>query len=269
MKDYIRQLAGGQRSVLAGRNAAREYLQARILETLQEDGAFLHWAFLGGTALRFLYAIARFSEDLDFSLAAPQDAEEFKRHLLRVKTAFAAESYGVEVKLSRQKTIQSAWVRFPGLLYELGLSPRPAEVISVKVELDTRPPAGAVIETSLVRRHVTLNLSHYDKASLFSGKLHALLARPYLKGRDLYDLFWYLADRTWPEPNITLLQAALVQSGWQGGAVTGQTWRSLLAERLRAADWPAAIRDVAPFLERQGDLDWLTSDNCQRLLAGK
>jgi len=88
---------------------------------------------------------------------------------------------------------------------------------SVKVELDTRPPAGAGFETRRVRRFVLLNLLHYDKASLFAGKLHAVLMRKYTKGRDLFDPAWYLSDPDWPEPNLPLLNNALQQSGWQRG----------------------------------------------------
>ena len=88
--------------------------------------------------------------------------------------------------------------------------------MSIKIEVDTNPPAGAVIATTLVRRHVTIHLCHYDRASLFAGKLHAILSRPWVKWRDLYDLAWYLADPAWPPPNIALLNAALAQTGWTG-----------------------------------------------------
>lgn len=67
-----------------------------------------------------------------------------------------------------------------------------------------------------MRRHVTLRLHHHDRAALLAGKLHALLQRPYTKGRDLYDLIWYLSDSAWPAPNLTLLNAALRQTGWGG-----------------------------------------------------
>jgi hypothetical protein len=91
--------------------------------------------------------------------------------------------------------------------------------LAVKIEVDTHPPQGAGLETSLVRLHVLLNLNHHDKASLLAGKLHDLLQRPYLKGRDLYDLIWYLSARDWPAPNLTLLNNALTQTGWAGPLV--------------------------------------------------
>ena len=79
----------------------------------------------------------------------------------------------------------------------------------------TRLP-GPPLDTTLVRRHVLLNLHHHDRASLLAGKLHAVLQRPFLKGRDLYDLIWYLSDKDWPDPNLVLLNNALNQTGWTG-----------------------------------------------------
>jgi predicted nucleotidyltransferase component of viral defense system len=213
MKEYLRQLAAQADSDLSRACLVREYLQARVLESLQDEGVFLRWAFVGGTALRFLFSIPRFSEDLDFSLITPGDDFDFKSALTEVKRALERESYRIEVKVSEHKTVASAWVRFPGLPHELGLSPHASQTLSIKVELDKNPPAGARIETSVVRRHVTLHLCHYDKASLFAGKLHAVFSRPWTKGRDLYDLVWYLADRSWPAPNLSLLNAALAQTG--------------------------------------------------------
>jgi len=78
-----------------------------------------------------------------------------------------------------------------------------------------RKAANAVLATTVIRRHVVLQLQHHDRASLLAGKLHAILQRPYLKGRDLYDLAWYLSDREWPAPNLEYLNNALLQTGWQ------------------------------------------------------
>jgi hypothetical protein len=155
----------------------REYLQARVLESLRDTGVFLRWAFVGGTALRFLYSIPRFSEDLDFSLIRAGEDAGFRAALTEVKRAFSLEDYRVEINVKDEKTASSAWLRFPGLPYEIGMPPHASQVLSIKVDVDTLPPPGAVVATSIVRRHVTLNLCHYDKASLLAGKLHAVLSR--------------------------------------------------------------------------------------------
>lgn len=162
-------------------------------------------AFQGGTALRFLYALRRYSEDLDFALERPDRGYDFRSYLQRVQGDLQKEGFGLDIKLNDQRVVHSAFVSFSGLLFDLGLSLHRNEKLSVKVEVDTRPPAGAGLETAIVRRHATLQIQHHDKPSLLAGKLHAILQRPYPKGRDIYDLIWYLSDRSWPPPNLVLL----------------------------------------------------------------
>jgi len=259
MKDHLRQIASSAENDLARTRLVREYLQARVLESLQDTGVFLRWAFVGGTALRFLFSIPRFSEDLDFSRINGKEIG-FKPAAAEIKRVFQREGYTIDVKVSEKRTVSSAWVRFPGLPREMGISSPPAQALSIKVELDTNPPSGAHIENSVVRRHVTLNLCHYDKASLLAGKIHAVLSRSWTKGRDLYDLVWYLADRTWPAPNLGLLNAALEQTGWNGPHLTETNWRKRLKNRIESLDWDKARADVKPFLERAQDLDLVTKD---------
>jgi hypothetical protein len=116
---------------------------------------------------------------------------------------------------------------------------------------------------------VTLNICHHDKASLLAGKLHAILNRPWTKGRDLYDLAWYLADRTWPTPNLKLLNAALAQTAWKGAILTATNWRNEIRKRMKTLDWERARADVRPFLERQRDLDLVSEEVLGKLLTGQ
>jgi predicted nucleotidyltransferase component of viral defense system len=274
MKEQIRYLIGKQASSVDAALVIREYLQARILEVLQRSGAFQDWAFLGGTALRFLYRLPRFSEDLDFSrtvASGPTAAVqmEFRKHTDSIRRVLEAETYTVELHLRPENTVQSAFIAFPGLLHELGLSPHREQKLSIKIEVDTNPPAHAVLDRTLVRTHVFLNLQHYDKASLLAGKLHALLSRPYTKGRDVYDLMWYLSDPGWPEPNLRLLEAALVQSGNAVQGTLEGSWRQRIAQRLEAMDWHQVLADVRPFLENSHELELLTRGNLHGLLGSK
>ena len=131
MKDHLRQLASTAKNDLARTCLVREYLQARILESLQDTGTFLRWAFVGGTALRFLFSIPRFSEDLDFSLIDPGKASDFMLAVSEVKRMFDREGYTIDVKVSEKRTVSSAWVRFPGLPHEIGISPYAAQVLSI------------------------------------------------------------------------------------------------------------------------------------------
>jgi predicted nucleotidyltransferase component of viral defense system len=133
--------------------------------------------------------------------------------------------------------------------------------------VDTHPLAGAVLETTLIRRHVTLRLQHHDRASLLAGKLHAIFQRRNIKGRDLYDLLWYLSDPDWPEPNFTLLQNALQQSGWEGKIPSADNWREFICQRLKKTDWKKIVTDIRPFLERTEEIDLLTQENFDRLLG--
>ena len=271
MKDHLRRLIEGAPREEMKERLAREYVQARMLQGFQDDAVFTRWAFVGGTALRFLYSIPRFSEDLDFSaLRPPRDQDSgFRSALLRAKSVFEAEGYEVGVKVKKQPgAVESAFVRFPGLPYEVGLSPHPSQVLSIKVEVDTNPPVGAVTETTLVRRHVTLNLHHHDKASLLAGKMHAVLSRGWTKGRDIYDIIWYLADRDWPPPNLALLNAALSQTGWDGTLpIMEKTWPVVLRDHLLSLNWDKVRADVLPFLEREADVDVLSPRTAERLFS--
>src|SRR5690606_33020869 len=171
------------------------------------------------------------------------------------------ENYQINIRVQDSKIVNSAFIRFPGLLYELGLSSQPNEVIAIKLEIVTNPPAGAVLETSVIRKFVVLQLHHHDKASLLSGKIHAILQRPYLKGRDIYDLFWYLSDPNWPEPNLELLNNALAQTNWTGGVVVKDNWRQLVKDRIHEMNWSVVMDDVKPFVEPSFNLALLSKEN--------
>jgi hypothetical protein len=267
MKDYLASLVRDAPTPAHGRNVVREYLQARLLGALQHAGAMIPLAFHGGTLLRFLYSIPRYSEDLDFALEGDRAQYDFRAFLHAIRSELSAEGYAVGLKVSDQKVVHSAFIRFSGLLYELGLSPHRDEVLSVKFEVDTNPPAGAQLATSVVRRYVMLHLQHHDPPSLLAGKLHAVLQRSYPKGRDIYDLLWYLSDPRWPQPNLVLLNNALQQTGWTGGELTASNWREVMRDCVRQLDWGKVMADVRPFLEPGTDSQLLTRENLLRALG--
>lgn len=266
MKDVLTRLIEEAPSPLSARNVMREYLQARVLACLQREGAMIPLAFHGGTALRFLYSLPRHSEDLDFALEGDPSTYDLDKYARSIKTEFHREAYRVETRSSTDRTVQNAWIRFPGLLYEMGLSGHRDEIFSLKVEVDTIPPKGAGVETTVVRRYVILQLQHHDRPSLLSGKIHAVLQRTFTKGRDLYDLLWYLSDPEWPAPNLTLLNHALLQTGWEGPTLTEQNWRDVLRQRIESLDWGNVREDVAPFIERPEELELLTSETLSSVL---
>ena len=267
MKSDLAQLLKTASDSTQALNWMREYLQARILAELQAKGAMIPLAFHGGTALRFLYQLPRFSEDLDFALERPGRGFDFLRYLEAIKAELTLEGYQVATKYAVEKVVHSAFLSFPGLLFEFGLSPHPDQNFSIKLEVDTHPPQGAGLNTSLIRhRELFLNLQHHDKASLLAGKTHAILQRPYLKGRDIFDLAWYLSDRTWPEPNFQMLNNALAQTGWEGPVLNEKNWKRVLLQHLSTQNIQNAQQDVEPFLARPEDIEYLTWEHLSQLL---
>lgn len=266
MKDHLINLVRESSSPLQGRNLAREYLQARILAALQRSGAMIPLAFHGGTALRFLFGHGRFSEDLDFALEGNRQSYDFRAYLQAIRTELTPEGYQVELKVNDRKSVNSAFVRFPGLLFDLGLSPLRSEGLAIKIEVDTQPPLGAVLATTVLRRFVMLQIQHHDKASLLAGKLHAIVQRSYTKGRDIYDLLWYLSDPDWPEPNLILLNNALSQTNWAFGSLTASNWRGFVEARLNNLTWESVVEDVRPFVETGFDMGLLTRKNLENVL---
>jgi hypothetical protein len=113
---------------------------------------------------------------------------------------------------------------------------------------------------------VLLRIQHHDRASLLAGKLHAILQRPYPKGRDFYDLIWYLSDRAWPAPNLVLLNNALAQTGWTSAPLSETSWVAAVRARLRSVRWEVLAADVGPLLESAEDRALLTRETITSLL---
>jgi predicted nucleotidyltransferase component of viral defense system len=264
MKAYLHTLTDSAETNLIAIHLVREYLQARILQSLQRAGAMQTLAFHGGTCLRFLYDLPRYSEDLDFALELRPEAYDFRAYLQQIAHDFTAEAYDIDVKLNEKQVVHKAFVRFRGLLYELGLSGHKDEVLAIKLEVDTNPPSYAGLTTTPLSRYVPLNLHCHDSATLLAGKLSAILQRDYLKGRDIYDLWWYLHQPDWPEPNLDYLNECLRQGEWAGGWLTAVNWRAIMREQLLPLRWSLVLEDVAPFIIES---DGQTNFNKDRLLA--
>ncbi len=245
-------------------NLLREYLQACVLRSLHESEAFGSLSFVGGTALRFLFALPRFSEDLDFSLE-DQAGYEPVRWLEKIKRDLSLAGFNVTVKWNDRKTVNTAWIRIDEILKDAGISDMVEQKLSIRLEVDTRPPSGAVLETRLVNRHMIFALRHHELPSLMAGKIHALLTRRYPKGRDWYDLAWYRAKRPPIAPNLTLLQNSLDQTQGAGKVDAGH-WNEQVRTRLDALGEFDLAQDAAPFLERREDAALLTLQNLRSVL---
>jgi len=154
---YLRELITPTQPKLLSTHLVREYLQARILQSLQRAGAMQTLAFHGGTSLRFLYDIPRYSEDLDFALDLHLKKYDFRAYLERIQNDLSAEAYDVSVKLNEKRVVHKAFVRFRGVLHELGISGHPAEALAIKIEVDTNPPAHAGLMTTVHQKIQTLD----------------------------------------------------------------------------------------------------------------
>jgi hypothetical protein len=266
MKDYCLSLVAAKSGYNDKLNAMREYLQAYILSFMYEGGVFRHAAFVGGTALRFLHGLPRFSEDLDFSQADKKKVE-FGALMDKILRELDLAGYKAAALIDGEKTVNSAFIKFEGLMYEAGISPLKSQKFSVKIEIDTNPPQGAVLEELLVNKYFPINFLAYNPASLFAGKVHAILSRKYTKGRDLFDLGWYLMTWKGIEPNFNQLNNALTQSKWQGPVISKVNWRQVAGDVVAKADWKKVRSDVYPFLERPGDIELLSQERVLKILT--
>ena len=268
MRDYVLELAAKQNGMNAKLNTMREYLQAYILRIMHEEGIFSFTAFIGGTALRFLHNLPRYSQDLNFSLETSKKLV-FASLMKRIKDELSLAGYDISVTFNDEKTVQSAFIKFRGLMKDAGISAFAEQSLVVKIEIDTNPPQGAITETRVVNKYFPLSFLTYTKESLFAGKLHAVLSREYTKGRDFFDIGWYLSRWRDLSPNITLLTNALKQTGWKKEYPTENTWRNIVYEAVRKVDWRKVKKDVENFLERPQDLDIFTKENVINLLGKK
>ena len=268
MKDRAIELVKSRPPAVDGLNLLREYLQSRLLGAMQEAGAMVPLAFMGGTALRFLYRQPRFSEDLDFTLERGGSVFDFRRLVEKVKRQLEREGYTVTAGLRQKTVVETALFGFVGLPFEVGFSQHPAAALKIKLEVDTNPPAGAGLAVTVVDRFGPLRLQHHDLPSLFAGKIAAVVARPYTKGRDLYDLMWYLTREPPLAPNHALLVNALQQTAPGAVALAQADWREAVREHLAAVDWLDARKDVAPFLEQPRDLELIEAATFTQLLGG-
>ena len=229
-------------------NLLRESLHHLLLQEIDRKGGFAQICFLGGTALRIIYGLDRFSEDLDFSTSSVLEKAFRLGPLAKsVESSLQAFGFGCKVeKLKTEQTVQKCFFSFTGILHRVDRSFRENQKLAIKFDVDSRPPAGAVETVSPVTGERVYKVRHYDLPSLFAGKLHAVLYRTYTKGRDLYDFLWYVGRQT--KANGPLLENAIGQTEGTKISLTDELLRTMLLEKFRKIDFEKAKRDVAPFL---------------------
>ena len=236
-------------------NAVKEILQEIALYALWR-GDFFHAAlFQGGTSLRILHGLPRFSEDLDFLLREPDPNFDWTPYLKTLTEVFGQFGLKLEAlpKAKMDRAIRQALIKHDSLASQLDLTFASAgtpKAIRIKLEIDVNPPAGSGEASSYLDFPADHEVRHQDLASNFALKIHALLCRGFLKGRDWFDFSWYVAKGV--APNLPLLRSALIQAGpWAGEhhiAIDMPWLKAALSGAISRIDWKAAADDVQRFL---------------------
>jgi predicted nucleotidyltransferase component of viral defense system len=252
-----RRLDGYQASnAIEEEQAIKEIIQEVALFGLWKAGFFEVAAFQGGTSLRILHGLPRFSEDLDFILKKADPEFDWSTYLEKLLDSLEEFGLKTEVKdKSRMdQRIKKALLKDNSVSNQLDLSfyrDQEGQKQTIKLEIDVTPPVGSKFEDTYRDFPVDFVISHQDISSNFSLKIHALLCRTYLKGRDWYDFNWYIKNGV--KLNLSLLQAALIQWGpWEGQDLNiDEQWvKDELLNKISSIDWKEAATDVERFMNR-------------------
>ena len=270
MNEAVRQMLATYeiRSVEDSLRALREVMQEIALLGLWRSKFFENAAFFGGTALRVLYGLDRFSEDLDFSLLEKRKDFDLADYSEALKRELASFGFAVEIE-SRPKpasaAIQSAFLKADTrtqmitVEFDKGLVQKVPrnQVLKIKLEIDVDPPPGFATEVRYLLRPVPFSVRTFTLPDLFAGKMHAVLCRGWksrVKGRDWYDLVWFAAYH--PELHLAHLEQRMRQTGhWKGPApLTAGDLRDLLTRRIDEVDIDQIRREVEPFVKDAASL---------------
>ena len=249
--------------------ALREIMQEIALLGLWRSKFFEKAAFYGGTALRILYGMDRFSEDLDFSLLKPMPDFDISRYISSLEREIRSFGFEANVSIRERKTespVQSVFLKADTLKHLLIIKtaediarqiPR-GQVTKIKIEVDTDPPPGFETENKFLLQPVSFSVRSFVLADLFAGKMHAVLCRQWksrVKGRDWYDLVWYAANH--PELHLKHLEHRMIQSGHLKGRehLTEKKFFLLMSKAINKLDVNQARREVESFVKKPEALE--------------
>lgn len=242
-------------------SALREIMQEITLAALSRTDFFEKAAFYGGTALRIFYGLERYSEDLDFSLLNSDPDFRLEPYFPSIQTEF--ESVGITVSLREKKKtadskVESAFLKTETISNELVLEGivKQSEIktnknIKIKIEIDTRPPLNFDTEEKLMIRPFSFYVKCFSLSSLFAGKLHALLFRKWknrVKGRDWYDLEWYIRKGVQLDA-AHFLERAKDSGDWPDESISNEQILNLLKEKIKSVSFNGIREDVGRFVK--------------------
>lgn len=260
------------------KQALREIMQQITLAGLYRGGFFEKAAFYGGTALRIFYGLNRFSEDLDFSLLQNDENFHLNNYLKAIEDEFTAQGMSVSIKTkvkSVQSNIESAFLKSETLWSELVLETvlpqfglKETIGLKIKIEVDTKPPLGFETEEKLLLKPFSFYVKCFVLEDLFAGKMHALLFRKWgnnVKGRDWYDMEWYIRRGTSLNLEHFLFRAK-DNGDWQKETMTEQEFRKLLYDRIETVNLETAKNDAKRFISNPKTLDIWSKDYFKDLI---
>lgn len=242
-------------------NAQRETMQKIVLAGLRRGGFFEHAAFYGGTCLRLMHGLRRFSEDMDFSLAEKNSEIHLENYFQAITDEFTLAELPVEIQKKEKKLfgrVESAFLKEDTEAYEIKFQTR--KMMKVKIELDTDPPLLFSTEQQILTEPYAFPVRCFTLPALYAGKMHALVFRAWqrrIKGRDWYDFEWYVKRNTPLE--WTHLQERIRE--FSGNTLSQEEFKRLLHERLSTADINLVKQDVIPFIGADiRELDFWSND---------
>ena len=246
------------------KNAIKEIVQEIALLGLWRSKFFEKAAFYGGTSLRILHQLDRFSEDLDFSLLKPNLNFDLKNYEKAIQVELQSFGFTASVKKkekTKQSAIDSAFIKINtiqhllliGLPKGINKNIHPGEIIKIRFEVDTSPPTdGATTENTLLLLPYPFSIKTFRKEDLFAGKVHATLCREWkgrVKGRDWYDLVWFISRNI--SLNLNYLEQRMRQSGYWNNKqkLTKADLIKLFDKKIMDLDIKSAKNDIINFIK--------------------
>ncbi len=265
-------------------NALKEVFQEVALLGLSNGGFFEKGAFYGGTALRILYGLPRFSGDLDFSLLQKDDRFDLEKYFKPIFDEF--EALGISIEISKKvkstdSNIASAFLKNDTSIHTLNIQSNDLDNIlggiysgkklKIKFEVDTNPPLGFQTEVKTLLLPKTFNVISMTLPNLYAGKMHAVLCRKWqkrIKGRDWYDFEWYVKNGT--TLNLEHLQERMYESGDLDKDIKLDLplFKELMHKRIDNLDVKGVIGEVSPFVKDKSGFEFWSKDYF-RLLVDK
>lgn len=239
-------------------NSIREYLQVAILKSVYHTKYGRGISFIGGTCLRLCYNLKRYSEDLDFSRDRKIDGYSFRELNEIVARTLAHRNFAVEFSVSEDKVVQKSSIKVKHILNQFGITHDPQQKLSIKLEIDTHPvkiSRSDIEQVYITKYNEIFPILKHTQRTLFAGKIAAFLNRPYTKGRDCYDLIWYLNQKT--RVNYTFLNRTFDQAGLKTRCKDDQMLKYLLEEKIDSLDSDLILNDLTKFLEDPEEGVWL------------